>query len=167
MTHPAPETESNGAVLTRRRFLAYLSGLLSALIAVLLAVPVISAFVGPALRRAKEVWVTVGSIDDVYPERPTRFTYRYETMDGWYRKVDRETVYAVKRKSGDFYVLSNICTHLGCGVRWDEDRRLFQCPCHDGRYDIEGRVTQGPPPKALPRFPHRLREGRIEIRLGA
>lgn len=46
---------------------------------------------------------------------------------------------------------SAICTHLGCIVYWDGERRIIQCPCHDGRFNpITGAVVLGPPPSPLP-----------------
>lgn len=43
------------------------------------------------------------------------------------------------------------CTHMGCVVRWKPGERIYVCPCHDGRYDAEGRVLSGPPPLPLRR----------------
>ncbi|MBI5950167.1 MAG: ubiquinol-cytochrome c reductase iron-sulfur subunit [Chloroflexi bacterium] len=41
-----------------------------------------------------------------------------------------------------FSALSLVCTHLGCTVENDADG--FACPCHNSRFDAEGRVTRGP-----------------------
>jgi Rieske Fe-S protein len=41
------------------------------------------------------------------------------------------------------------CTHLGCEVSWNEASASYDCPCHDGRYDADGRVLGGPPTAAL------------------
>jgi isorenieratene synthase len=43
------------------------------------------------------------------------------------------------------------CTHQGCPVLPVDDG--FACPCHGGRYDVEGTPTAGPPKKALRRLP--------------
>ena len=45
------------------------------------------------------------------------------------------------------------CTHFGCPVAWREESRSYQCPCHDGRYDEEGRPVAGPPTQPLKRVP--------------
>ncbi len=47
-----------------------------------------------------------------------------------------------------FFVLSAVCTHLGCTVR-DDGERGFACPCHGSRYDRDGRVATGPAPWPL------------------
>jgi cytochrome b6-f complex iron-sulfur subunit len=49
-------------------------------------------------------------------------------------------------------VLSLVCTHLGCIVKWHADDQTFACPCHAGTFDKNGRVTGGPPPAPLERL---------------
>ncbi len=51
--------------------------------------------------------------------------------------------------AGTFVALSAVCTHLGCIVKWVEDKGEFLCPCHGGRFSTDGAVLGGPPPKAL------------------
>lgn len=46
------------------------------------------------------------------------------------------------------HAMSIVCTHLGCVVGRHEDG--FKCPCHGSKYDLRGKVTQGPAPKPLP-----------------
>lgn len=48
------------------------------------------------------------------------------------------------------YGISAKCTHLGCTVEWQADRRKFVCPCHGSEFDDQGRVTQGPAASPLP-----------------
>lgn len=54
-------------------------------------------------------------------------------------------------RTGDREVkaISTVCTHLGCTVYWQSDRKEFFCPCHNGRFDKNGRVLEGPPPAPL------------------
>ncbi len=65
-------------------------------------------------------------------------------------------------------ILSNICAHLGCPVRWVivEGEGEFLCPCHGGIYDINGGYIGGPPPRGMFRYPVReVREdGNLYIR---
>jgi cytochrome b6-f complex iron-sulfur subunit len=49
-----------------------------------------------------------------------------------------------------FYIVSSVCTHLGCNVK--RVATGFQCPCHGSRFDRNGRVIHGPAPKPLPWF---------------
>jgi cytochrome b6-f complex iron-sulfur subunit len=44
------------------------------------------------------------------------------------------------------------CTHLGCRQRWNQEKGLFECPCHGSEFDLEGHVKRGPANRPLPRF---------------
>jgi Rieske Fe-S protein len=44
---------------------------------------------------------------------------------------------------------SLLCTHQGCNVRWIENQQIYQCPCHEGKFDPEGNPVYGPPREAL------------------
>lgn len=58
---------------------------------------------------------------------------------------------------------SPVCTHLGCLVNWDSFRNEFICPCHGGRFDINGNLVGGPPPKPLTRLPLEIKDGKVYI----
>jgi cytochrome b6-f complex iron-sulfur subunit len=47
-----------------------------------------------------------------------------------------------------FSALSLVCTHLGCTLEQESDG--FTCPCHNSRFNAEGKVTQGPAANPLP-----------------
>ena len=55
------------------------------------------------------------------------------------------------------------CTHLGCLVKYDQERQVFICPCHAGTFDLEGNVISGPPPKPLPRLSVRVVDNNLVI----
>ena len=50
---------------------------------------------------------------------------------------------------GALHARSAVCTHLGCIVQWNANEKSWDCPCHGSRYDIEGRVLNGPAVSAL------------------
>jgi cytochrome b6-f complex iron-sulfur subunit len=67
-------------------------------------------------------------------------------------------------RSGDsIRLLSATCTHARCQVAWVANSRQFQCPCHQGRYDSQGQVVSGPPPRALDDLPVVINEGTIYL----
>jgi nitrite reductase/ring-hydroxylating ferredoxin subunit len=45
------------------------------------------------------------------------------------------------------YVISSVCTHLGCNVKRGPSG--FACPCHGSQFDDNGQVVQGPAPRPL------------------
>jgi Rieske Fe-S protein len=44
------------------------------------------------------------------------------------------------------------CTHEGCTVQYVPGDSLVWCACHNGRFDLDGRVLSGPPPRPLARW---------------
>jgi len=62
-------------------------------------------------------------------------------------------VVVINRPDKGYIALSRVCTHLGCLVDYEKDKKRLFCPCHAGTYDLAGNVTSGPPPKPLPQVP--------------
>jgi Rieske Fe-S protein len=60
------------------------------------------------------------------------------------------------RSEEEYTVLSLVCTHLGCIVKWGDEEQSFHCPCHAAGFDKNGRVTSGPPPAPLEKPPFKL-----------
>lgn len=56
---------------------------------------------------------------------------------------------------------SQKCTHLGCVVFWSADDTVFECPCHEGLFNLEGRPIAGPPERPLARIQLEIRDGVI------
>ncbi|WP_086559172.1 FAD-dependent oxidoreductase [Streptomyces africanus] len=50
---------------------------------------------------------------------------------------------------GNLHSVSARCTHLGCLVAFNSAERAWECPCHGSRFDIDGKVIQGPATKPL------------------
>lgn len=73
-------------------------------------------------------------------------------------------VFVVHLKDG-FKVFSGVCTHLGCIVRWEENKDRFYCPCHQGVFSKEGKVASGPPPRALDEFPVKVEDNLVFIKV--
>jgi Rieske Fe-S protein len=44
------------------------------------------------------------------------------------------------------------CTHEGCTVQYVPGESVVWCACHNGRFDLDGRVLAGPPPRPLARY---------------
>jgi len=62
----------------------------------------------------------------------------------------------VLRTASSLTARSLLCTHQGCEVAWSEAAQAYVCPCHEGKYDAEGRPKEGPPPKPLATIAARL-----------
>ena len=53
---------------------------------------------------------------------------------------------------GKYHALSGVCTHLGCTVEYRPDLHDVWCPCHNGKYSVNGANVSGPPPRPLREF---------------
>jgi cytochrome b6-f complex iron-sulfur subunit len=54
--------------------------------------------------------------------------------------------------SQKLHALSAKCTHEGCTVQYVPGDSVIWCACHNGRFDLDGRVLAGPPPRPLEKY---------------
>jgi cytochrome b6-f complex iron-sulfur subunit len=73
-----------------------------------------------------------------------------------------QKIFVVRDASG-FYALSAVCTHLGCLVQFEREQDRILCPCHGSRFARDGRVTQGPAPRPLPRLQLSIERGLLVV----
>jgi cytochrome b6-f complex iron-sulfur subunit len=72
----------------------------------------------------------------------------------------------VVRNTEGIFVISAICTHLGCTPDWKASENKFKCPCHGSGYDSEGVNFEGPAPRPMDRAHVELDpEGQIVVDL--
>lgn len=50
---------------------------------------------------------------------------------------------------GQLHLVKSNCTHMGCGLRWNDAERSWDCACHGSRFSYEGDVLNGPAVKPL------------------
>ncbi len=99
-------------------------------------------FVEENLNAAAEYkeWITPGDVSSVKDiNRGTGAIVR--------RGLSKVAVYC--DEAGTLHELSAVCPHLGCIVAWNSTERSWDCPCHGSRFDIEGKVLNGPAIKPL------------------
>lgn len=58
---------------------------------------------------------------------------------GAYRDVDNH-----------LHLVSAKCTHMGCTIKWNNDEKTWDCPCHGSRFSYKGNVLNGPANANLP-----------------
>lgn len=68
---------------------------------------------------------------------------------------------AVLRTPNEVLALDLTCTHLGCSLNLTPSH--IACPCHGSRFDLRGRVLQGPADRRLPRLKVRRAGSKLEI----
>lgn len=65
--------------------------------------------------------------------------------EGKLARVNGRKLALFRDSTGGLHAMSPKCTHAGCIVAWNAADRTWDCPCHGGRYDAEGKVIAGPP----------------------
>ncbi len=155
---------SDNQEMGRRTFLSRLTVAIGGLIAAAFGVPAVSYIVSPALKpAAAEQWLRLGSIAKVEVGTPTLFKTKLVRQTGWISSEVEVSAYVLTENGRDYVAMSNICTHLGCRVRWVAERGRFYCPCHAGVFDQQGNVVSGPPPRALDRYAVKVEDGQLYI----
>ena len=59
-------------------------------------------------------------------------------------------VAAYRDADGTLHERSATCTHQGCIIRWNTIEKSWDCPCHGSRFDVDGKVLNGPAVSDLP-----------------
>jgi Rieske Fe-S protein len=66
----------------------------------------------------------------------------------------------VRSQAGEYYAFGQKCSHRGCSVYFDRNRRCLECPCHKGAFDAQtGFVLNGPPTYPLDQVVLQMRAG--------
>ncbi|PJI94320.1 ubiquinol-cytochrome c reductase iron-sulfur subunit [Luteimicrobium subarcticum] len=66
--------------------------------------------------------------------------------------------------AGEVHVFSAICTHQGCTVIPDDERKDLYCPCHGSEFDLaSAKVLKGPAPSALQELPSSVKDGAVVV----
>jgi len=151
--------------MTRRRLLDKFVKFSATLVTSVLSIPPLVMIIVPAFKHERTPWLKVGPISDFRPNEPKPVTLTYQRRDGWVIRTVRTTIYVVVTGDGKVKVLSNICTHANCAVRWEKAKESFFCPCHNGYFAMDGSVKAGPPPRPLDEFAHKIENGILLVRL--
>lgn len=118
-------------------------------------------FYYPSRIRKKGVRFFPVTSEEKLPRRGIRmFVFPYEKNG---RSLNTRAF--IVSSGGRLFALSPVCSHLGCLVTWSRSEGRFLCPCHGGKYDMEGNVLEGPPPAPLARLPMKVEGNRVYIGL--
>ncbi len=81
----------------------------------------------------------------------TTDTNDVKTGQGKIVEVGGKKLAVYRDQSGSLCALSPICTHMKCDVAWNTAEASWDCPCHGSRFDVEGKVLNGPAIEPLAR----------------
>jgi menaquinol-cytochrome c reductase iron-sulfur subunit len=167
MSTPAhvPE-EVTVSVPERRSFIRTLLVAVGGLVSATLAFPLVRFATFPLRAREDETsWSDVGKIDEFASlTQPVARTIDVERIDGWRSSTAQDGVYVVPEGNGKLKVLSSVCPHLGCAVRWIGQKDRFICPCHGGTFTSTGVHVSGPPLRAMDELESKVENGVLKVR---
>jgi Rieske Fe-S protein len=131
----------------------------------LTGIPLASYFISPALKKGTGKWVDFGAVQDLNPGSIEMLSYEFMVKDGWQVLPQRGFIWAKTEANSQIHVFSSTCTHLACNVIWREELKIFECPCHSGRFDANGQPIAGPPTKPLSVLEHKIEEENLLVYL--
>jgi menaquinol-cytochrome c reductase iron-sulfur subunit len=129
--------------------------------AVVTGVPLASYFIAPALSKGIDKWVDFGPLEDLEPDSVSMLPYEFLVKDGWLVLPQRGIVWAKTGAGDKLTVFSSICSHLSCNVIWLEEAKVFECPCHAGKFDANGQPIAGPPTTPLTVLEHKVEDDQL------
>ena len=156
----SPET------IERRSFLRWVTGLATSISTVLVAIPIVRAFVSPTLQaRSADTWVKVADDTAVLEVGvPIRVDFVTSRDDAWIESRAMNSVWLYSEDGETFKAYNGHCTHLGCGFTFSPERQSFFCPCHRGEFDVKtGAVQSGPPPRGLDELEAQVRDAAVFV----
>ena len=103
------------------------------------------------LEEVKVSNVKIGSVDDM------------EKDSGKIIKFGNRPVIVIRKPTGEYIAFGAVCTHLDCIVQYKKDYGQIYCACHNGRYDLNGRVASGPPPAPLTKFGVTIKDDEVIV----
>jgi cytochrome b6-f complex iron-sulfur subunit len=123
----------------RRDFLSWLLGGSLGSLAAMVLYPVLRFVNPPPMPEATATQVDAG------PTNAPAFQAKgFEIV-----RFGDDPVIVIRVSEDDFRAFSATCTHLSCIVTYQRAKSRIWCNCHNGVYDLTGRVVSGPPPRPL------------------
>jgi menaquinol-cytochrome c reductase iron-sulfur subunit len=164
----APQKTDRPGIVSpgRRSFVLALFSLSGAAVGALLAIPLVRFLIYP-MRKGDTgtAWSDVGPVQDFSSlAAPTSKTITLERRDAWQTTSAQTAVYVLPSKDGQFTILSPICPHLGCSIRWVGAEDKFVCPCHGGVFTATGERISGPPPRSMDTLDSKIENGILKVR---
>jgi menaquinol-cytochrome c reductase iron-sulfur subunit len=153
---------------SRRDFIKGAAIMIGGAIGAFVGIPSAAYLLSPAVEAVEtDAWISLGALENYAPGTPTLFEFTRTHVNGWERTAISYGAYVLRQGNSAVRVYSNVCTHLGCRVRWRPELRHYVSPCHDGHFEMDGTVVSGPPPRPLDEFKTRIQEGQLYIEVPA
>ena len=77
-------------------------------------------------------------------EIPKEEASQIQNGEGKIVEVNGQRIGIYKDKEGEIYKINPVCKHLGCELSWNNLDKTWDCPCHGSRFDLDGKLMEGP-----------------------
>ncbi|MDP2996580.1 MAG: Rieske 2Fe-2S domain-containing protein [Bryobacterales bacterium] len=119
----------------------------------------IAAFLYPVLRFMAPPLIAEATVNEVSAGKVQEFKVNAAKIV----KFGSTPALLVRLGDNEWRSFSGVCTHLNCTVQYQESSRQIWCACHNGFYDLNGKVVSGPPPRPLEEFTVRVRGDEVVL----
>lgn len=113
--------------------------------------PVVRFILPPEVTESVTDEVTAAKTSDVPPNSGKIF------------KFGNHPGIVLRTSAGELRAFTAVCTHLNCTVQYRPDMQMIWCACHNGMYDLNGKVVSGPPPRPLEEYAVHVRSEDIIV----
>ena len=137
--------------ITRREFINYLLGGAVATLMSSAAYSLLRYITPPEGTETAVSSVVAGKLGELAPNSGKIF-----------RSGDKPGI-LITTAHGELAAFNAVCTHLNCTVQYDSEAKCIWCACHNGRFDLSGKVISGPPPRPLERYDVNIRGENIVV----
>ena len=66
--------------------------------------------------------------------------------------ISGKRVLVLQNAAQEILAVDAKCTHEGCTVQYLPSESQIWCACHNARFDLDGQVVSGPPPRPLAKY---------------
>lgn len=125
---------------TRREFFNYIIGVSAAALAGSILFPILKYITPPEGAEADISKVAAAKVNELLPNSAKIFRFG-----------DKPAI-LINTPQGALKAFNAVCTHLNCTVQYSPETSHIWCACHNGHFDLNGKVISGPPPKPLEEY---------------
>ncbi|GEK90303.1 Glycine/D-amino acid oxidase [Alkalibacterium putridalgicola] len=82
-------------------------------------------------------------------QRPDKSPEDLDLDEGGLVSIGGKKLGGYRDENGELHLVKTTCSHMGCGLNWNNSERSWDCPCHGSRFSYSGDVLNGPAVKPL------------------
>jgi menaquinol-cytochrome c reductase iron-sulfur subunit len=168
----------------RRWFIAILAGAVGFIAGIVPLLVSVLSFLDPINRREKKFtdpkkpagqktddgFVRVAALAELPANgEPLRVQVRDDVTNKWTFTPNEPVgeVFLLRAPEGNLTAFTTVCTHEGCSIslrKDDNGNQIFKCPCHNGTFEMNGKLIAGPPPRDMDKLECFEKDGQVYVK---